>query len=72
MLPATKVFYDELVDLSNGIELQNNNTALLENTQTHLADYKQKLREIIDEGPCTTNDKHNGSILHSMEANLIE
>ena len=70
MLPATKVFYDELVDLSNGIELQNNNTALLENTQTHLADYKQKLREIIDEGP--TNDKRNGSSLHSMEANLIE
>ena len=70
VLPATKVFYDELVDLSNGIELQNNNTALLENTQTHLADYKQKLREIIDEGP--TNGKRNGSSLHSMEANLIE
>ena len=58
MLPATKIFYDELVDLSNGIELQNNTTALLENTQTNLADYKQQLL--------------NGSDLHSMEANLIE
>ena len=56
MLPATKIFYDELVDLSNGIELQNNTTALLENTQTQLADYKHQL---------------NGSYLHSMEANLI-
>ena len=60
MLPATKVFYDELVDLSNGIELQNNNTALLENTQTHLADYKQQLL--------------NGSesVVSEMEAKLIE
>ena len=58
MLPATKIFYDELVDLSNGIELQSNTTAMLENTQTNLADYKQQLL--------------NGSDLHSMEANLIE